>query len=141
MKSDVYEEGAQTFPLALSQDGGQSLHTLVDDFRTHGVIQSMHQQVQDNSLILSHLVRGLTSYGSQASHCHVTLFSTGVPGSFCQDEKHILQRLPLLKPQFPRDLGKEKHHRCPFLLGLGDGDRKGLAQDSSLCSVHGTAAG
>lgn len=55
----------------------------------------------------SYLVWGLTSHGSQAPHCHMTLFSTGVPGSFGQDEKHILQRLPLLEPQFPRNLGGE----------------------------------
>ena len=53
----------------------------------------------------SYLVRGLTGHGSQASHHHMTLFNTGVPGCLCQDEKHILQRFLLLEPQIPRDLG------------------------------------
>lgn len=53
----------------------------------------------------AYLVRGFTGQGSQASHGHMTLFNTGVPGSLCQDQNSILQRLPLLELQFPRDLG------------------------------------
>ena len=45
----------------------------------------------------SYFVRGLTDHVAQASHCHMTLFIIGVPDSFCQDEKHILQRFMLLE--------------------------------------------